>query len=60
MFAIFYINGLIVSYPRQEHAKRARTRIRVSRILEMLEDDIDLRSLLRILVPAHFGDLPDQ
>jgi hypothetical protein len=36
-----------------------RTKTRVDKIFEMLDDDIDLRSLLRYLVPAFFGNLPD-
>ena len=38
----------------------AHTRTKVSKILEILEDDIDLRSRLRFLVPALFGNLPDR
>ena len=37
-----------------------RTKARVDKIFEMLDDDIDLRSLLRYLVPAFFGNLPDR
>jgi hypothetical protein len=36
------------------------TRIRVRKILKTLEDDVDLQSLLRFLVPAFFGNLPDR
>ena len=36
------------------------TRTRVRRILKILEDGVDLRSLLRFLAPAFFGNLPDR
>ena len=38
----------------------AHTRTRISKILEILEDGVGLRSLPRFLVPALFGDLPDR
>ena len=33
---------------------------RIDKPFEILEDDVDLRSLLRVLVSTLFGDLPDR
>ena len=59
-FGAFPSSAKFAGQLQQEHFKFVSAHTRLSKILEILEDDIDLRSLLRFLVPALFGNLPDR
>ena len=58
-FVIYRVRRSRTPYVRRETCF-VGTRTRVSGGFEILEDGIDLRSLLRLLVPTLFGDLPDR